>query len=236
MSIDLVSIHMEQHSYLVCCCFFLPFIGILSLPTCVADSGYIVAALIIVFAASAACFCAILLSRCMLYGRKASSNGKGMDNGTDDSFHKMMISYSEIGQFAGGRAGKICAHASVLSMCLGAAILLIILANDMMKNLFGQNFLPNYVLGLINCAILLPFCFLKNYTSVSIIGLIGTISTSLAALMVIALDFVELSDRTIKGPINTTAVTGNIKGTFTCFSTIVFSVGGACVFPVSIQC
>eukprot|EP01135_Chromosphaera_perkinsii_P006620 Nk52_evm22s554 gene=Nk52_evmTU22s554 len=214
-------------------------VGVLGLATAVARIGWLISLLSFLFAGAAACFCAIILSRVMLFGRKSSkfeSEHAGDSIAKGEAFQEMLQSYADIGEFAFGKVGKFLSNFSVLSMCLGSSILLIILGNSMIKNIFGDNVLPNYALGLINVGILFPFVFLRNYTSVAIIGFIGTCATSTAALLIVVMDFLELANPAVEGEIKTTAFCGGIRDIMSTFTVIVFSFGGCAVFPDLILC
>ena len=189
-------------------------VGILSLPTAFADCGWLVATCFLFIGAYFAGHAGFRLGYCLDYGK---------DTGP-------ILTYAELGEHCWGFFGKACAHFCVYGTCMGAAILYLILASQMLESIFGSDVMTLVLWSLINCAILVPFIYLKDFNTVAYVSAVGIMGSAVTVLIVLILLFVDLGQG-LEDDVSHTVANDDMEKIANAFNTIVFSFGGAAVFP-----
>eukprot|EP01135_Chromosphaera_perkinsii_P001527 Nk52_evm7s206 gene=Nk52_evmTU7s206 len=189
-------------------------VGILSLPTATAACGWVVATIFLFVGAYFA-------------GHAGFRLGYMLDHGKESG---PITSYSELGYHCWGRAGRYLANFCVYGTCMGAAILYMILASQMIESVIGEGIMSQVCWSLINCALLVPFIYLKDFNTVAYVSAVGIVGSAVTVLIVIVLLFVDLGEGKTSD-VNHTAFKSDMEEIANSFNTIVFSFGGAAVFP-----
>eukprot|EP00126_Sphaerothecum_destruens_P013914 Sdes_comp23825_c0_seq1m21973 len=189
-------------------------VGILGLPTAVAITGYGVGIAFMLVGCVFASYCAYLLSRCMSHGNK----------------QRVMLSFEELGLFAGGRFGMYCAIITSYGTCWAASVLMLILATSMFKVLVGDHVMHDVLWTLIAAIMITPFTYLKTMGHVAYVSVFGMIASLLVFFVVLGQDIQHIASH---GPSQNAFASDSrdFQELSNAFVTMVFSFGGACVFP-----
>eukprot|EP01135_Chromosphaera_perkinsii_P008796 Nk52_evm1s1475 gene=Nk52_evmTU1s1475 len=189
-------------------------VGILGLPTAVASTGWMVGLVFMVIGAFFATYCGVLLSKCM-------------HDGNPD---KKITSYEELGMYAGGRVGKYAAIITSYGTCFSACILMLILGGQMWDEIIGKGKLSLTIWTAICALIVLPFNYIKTMGHVAYVSIFGMLASIMVFVVVLGQDINEISDNGAADNVKLSN-SSDFQTLANAFVTMVFSFGGAAVFP-----
>ncbi|XP_072165258.1 uncharacterized protein [Diadema setosum] len=188
--------------------------GVLALPRAVVDTGWIGLFLIAV----AACmlgYTGIILGRCWTIVKERFPEKYGGHT---------RYPYPAIGSEAFGKVGRYSVRFCVIFTMFGASVVFLLLAADNMHSLVGKS-LNFCQWPPIIAACLMPLCWLGTPKDFWIVATGASMSTGLAALLLVVQSVIEIPAE----PPNHTSPT--VISFLTAFGTIVFAFGGHGAFP-----
>eukprot|EP00126_Sphaerothecum_destruens_P000584 Sdes_comp10721_c0_seq1m2406 len=192
-------------------------VGMLGLPTAMANCGYVYGVILLLIAAYMSAHASYRLCSCL---------------GNPKVRTPLIHSYADLGNHAWGSAGKIMANVCLYGSCAGAGILFLILASEQCQNVFGKNRASFPQWCAINCLLLFPFIFLKTYQSASSLSTVGVFSSITTSALITYLGSQQEGYTPSSEPPPTYSPLVNDPALLSmAFSSMVFSFGGAVAFP-----
>ncbi|KAK9729677.1 hypothetical protein K7432_000084 [Basidiobolus ranarum] len=184
--------------------------GILQLPLCLQEGGWI-GVFSIILCAAIVYYTGNLLIKCLYV------DGTRLNN------------LSEIGEAAFGSVGKNVVTFFTWTILFGSSALFLILAAENLTVLC-RSFLPNWneTTWVIVCALITwpPFVLMKTLKEVAILSFFGAFSTAIMVVVIITLGIVDLPNN-----LTNSHTFANIGAFPSVLAAIGFSFGGNCVFP-----
>eukprot|EP00123_Amoebidium_parasiticum_P016411 comp23416_c0_seq1/m.38927 comp23416_c0_seq1/g.38927 ORF comp23416_c0_seq1/g.38927 comp23416_c0_seq1/m.38927 type:complete len:451 (-) comp23416_c0_seq1:406-1758(-) len=197
-------------------------VGVVGLPYAMAQAGWIGGIVMITIATLLAMYCGRLLAYCM----------------NDALPGHQFATYVDLGEHSAGKFGKFLGFYASYAGCYAASIFFIVAGMEQFQTLFPDAPLNQHQWSSVFTIVVLPFCYLKTLGHVGFISFSGAATSAIVMVMTIALVVSDYRDgKTVDLDTHTTLLRyDNIPVLSRAFVTIIFSLGGMCVFPEINRC
>eukprot|EP00124_Ichthyophonus_hoferi_P000284 Ihof_evm10s10 gene=Ihof_evmTU10s10 len=197
-------------------------VGLVGAPYAMAQAGLVGGIFMITIATGLCMYCGQILAKCM----------------NDSVPGHQFLSYVDMGEYTCGRVGKVLGFYTTYIGCYAGAVFFIVASIEQFQTLFPDAPISARWWATIFTLLVLPFCYIRTLGHAGIVSFAGTVTSVVVLTMITVLVISDyMSGRTADLDTHKTMLRyDNVPILSKAFVTIIFTLGGMCIFPEVNRC